>query len=101
MGVSISFTPECWWFIQEARRWPALIPLPADLHALLDHTPEIEISGAVSEPRLIVYVRQTQAQAIQRWLQAMHDDLKHDDARRLKCLLCLSRVAVAITLSQK
>jgi hypothetical protein len=99
MRVSISLTPECWFFIDEARRWPALNPLPADVHELFDRTPEIEISGAIAEPRMVVRMTHRQAQAVQCWLQALHDDLKHDDARRLKCLLCISRVTVGILLS--
>jgi hypothetical protein len=40
-----------------------------------------------------------QAEALQRWLHSLHDGLKHDDNRRLSCLMCISRVAVAIMLS--
>jgi hypothetical protein len=42
-----------------------------------------------------------QAEAVQRWLHGLHDSLKHDDERRLTCLLCISRVAVAIMLSER
>jgi hypothetical protein len=42
-----------------------------------------------------------QAEALQRWLREMHDSLKHDDERRLVCLMCISRVAVAIMLSER
>jgi hypothetical protein len=98
--VSITFTIECWRFIQEeARRWPALIPLPADVHALFDATPNIEISGAIPEPRTVVRMTLRQAQDTQRWLLTVHDDLKYDEQRRFKCLLCISRVAVAILFS--
>jgi hypothetical protein len=101
MRGSISLTPECWWFIQEARRWPALHPLPADVDALLDSTPDIELSGAIAEPRMVVRMTRAQAEAVQRWLHALHDDLKYDDARRLTCLMCISRVAVGIMLSER
>jgi hypothetical protein len=97
--VSISLTTECWLFIQEARRWPALIPLPHDVHALFDATPEVEISGAILEPRNIVHMTLRQAQDVQRWLLTVHDDLKYDDQRRFKCLLCISRVVLGIILS--
>jgi hypothetical protein len=70
------------------------------VHALLDATPEIEVSGAIREPRIVVRTTLHQAQAVQRWLHTVHDDLKYDDARRLTCLLCISRVAVAIRLSE-
>jgi hypothetical protein len=97
--VSISLTTECWLFIQEARRWPALIPLPHDVHALFDATPEVEISGAIPEPRNVVRMTLRQAQDVQRWLLTVHDDLKYDDQRRFKCLLCISRVVLGIILS--
>jgi hypothetical protein len=42
-----------------------------------------------------------QAEAVQRRLHALHDDLKYDDARRLTCLMCISRVAVGIMLSER
>jgi hypothetical protein len=42
-----------------------------------------------------------QAETVQRWLHALHDDLKYNDARRLTCLMCISRVAVAIMLSER
>jgi hypothetical protein len=100
MLVSITLTTECWGFIQEARRWPALIPLPSDVHALLDATPEIELSGAIPEPRIVVRMTLRQAQNTQRWLQTVYDELKYDEPRRFKCLLCISRVALAIILSE-
>jgi hypothetical protein len=101
MRVSISLTPECWWFIQEARRWPALHPLPADVDALFDRTPDSELSGTIAEPRMVVRMTRAQAEAVQRWLHALHDDLKYDDARRLTCLMCISRIAVGIMLSER
>jgi hypothetical protein len=99
--VSIRLTPECWRFINEARSWPVLIPLPDDVQVLLDRMPEMEISGAIPEPRLVVRMTRSQAEAVQRWLHALHDDLKYDDPRRLTCLMCISRVAVAIMLSER
>jgi hypothetical protein len=44
-------------------------------------------------------VRRLQAEALQRWLHGLHDGLKHDDDRRLSCLMCISRVAVALMLA--
>jgi hypothetical protein len=97
--VSITLTTECWLFIQEARRWPALTALPADVHALFDATPDVEISGAIPEPRNVVRMTLRQAKDVQRWLLTVHDDLKYDDQRRFHCLLCISRVALGIILS--
>jgi hypothetical protein len=99
--VSISLTLECWRFVDEARVWPALIPLPVDVQAVLDSTLSVEISGGIPEPRLVVRMTRAQAEAVQRWLHALHDDLKYDDARRLTCLMCISRVAVGIMLSDR
>jgi hypothetical protein len=98
--VSVKLTPECWGFVNEARFWPALIPLPDDVQAVLDDIPRMEMSSAIPEPRLVVIMTRRQAEDVQRWLHALHDDLKSDDARRLTCLLCISRVAVAIRLSE-
>jgi hypothetical protein len=100
-AVSIRLTPECWWFVDEARSWPALIPLPDDVQKVLDRTPQVEVSGGVPEPLLVVRMTRPQAEAVQRWLHALHDDLKYDDARRLTCLMCISRVAVGIMLSER
>jgi hypothetical protein len=99
--VSISLTLECWRFVDEARAWPALIPLPVDVQAVLDSTLSVEVSGGIPEPRLVVLMTRAQAEAVQRWLHALHDDLKYDDARRLTCLMCISRVAVGIMLSER
>ena len=99
--VTVRLPPECWRFVDEARSWPALIPLPADVHALFDAPPRIETSGPLPEPRFVVQMTRPQAEALQRWLHPLQDDLKHDEARRLKCLLCISRVAVAIMLSER
>jgi hypothetical protein len=99
--VSISLTLECWRFVDEARGWPVLIPLPVDVQAVLDGTPTMEFSGAIPEPRLVVRMTRPQAEAVQRWLHALHDDLKYNDARRLTCLMCISRVAVGIMLSER
>jgi hypothetical protein len=98
---SISLTLECWRFVDEARAWPALIPLPVDVQAVLDSTLSVEVSGGIPEPRLVVRMTRAQAEAVQRWLHALHDDLKYDDARRLTCLMCISRVAVGIMLSER
>jgi hypothetical protein len=99
--VSIKLTLECWQFVDEARSWPVLIPLPADIHALFDRTPHLEVSGALPEPRLVIHLTRPQAEALQRWLHALHDDIKYNDARRLTCLMCISRVAVGIMLSER
>ena len=99
--VTVRLTPECWRFLDDARSWPALIPLPADVHALFDAPPRIEASGPFPEPRFVVHMTRPQAEALQRWLHPLQDDLKHDEARRLKCLLCISRVAVGIMLSER
>lgn len=99
--VSISLTLECWRFVDEARAWPALIPLTVDVQAVLDSTLSVEVSGGIPEPRLVVRMTRAQAEAVQRWLHALHDDLKYDDVRRLTCLMCISRVAVGIMLSER
>jgi hypothetical protein len=99
--VTVRLTPECWRFVNEARSWPALIPLPAGVHALFDGPPRIEISGSFTEPRFVVQMTRSQAEALQRWLHPLQEDLKHDEVRRLTCLLCISRVAVEIMLSER
>jgi hypothetical protein len=99
--VSITLTVECWRFVHEARSWPALIPLPVDIYELFGRTTRFELSGSIPEPRCVIQMTRPQAEVVQRWLHALHDDLKYDDARRLICLLCISRVAVGIMLSQR
>ena len=99
MLVSIRLTPECWRFVNEVRPLPAFIPLPADVHALFDGPPHIEVIGPIPEPRFVIHMTRPQAEALQRWLHALHDDLKSEDERRLRCLMCIGRVAVGIMLS--
>jgi membrane protein implicated in regulation of membrane protease activity len=99
--VTVRLTPECWRFVNEARSWPALIPLPAGVHALFDGPPRIEIGGSFAEPRFVVQMTRSQAEALQRWLHPLQEDLKHDEVRRLTCLLCISRVAFEIMLSER
>ena len=96
--VSLKLPPECWRFIRAMRASP--VPLPADVHATLDLAPRIEIRGPIPEPRFVVTMTRPQAEALQRWLHAPHDGLKHNDPRRLTCLMCISRVAVALMLSE-
>jgi hypothetical protein len=99
--VSIRLPPDCWRFIDETRSWATRTPLPPDVYAILDGPPRIEIGGPIPEPRFVVTMARAQAEAVQRWLHGLHDSLKHDDERRLICLLCISRVAVAIMLSER
>ena len=96
--ISLKLPPECWRFIQEMRSSP--VPLPADIHASLNRAPRVEIRGPIPEPRFVVTMTRPQAEALQRWLHTLHDGLKHDDHRRLTCLQCISRVAVALMLSE-
>lgn len=98
--VSITLTLECWRFVHEARAWPTLIRLPTDISMLFDRPPPFGLSGSIPEPRCVIQMTRPQAEVIQRWLHALHDDLKYDGARRLICLLGISRVAVGIRLSQ-
>jgi len=97
--VSIRLSPDCWRFIEEVRSLSTPVPLPAEVHAILNRAPRIEIRGPIPEPRFVVTMTRPQAEALQRWLHALHDGLKHDDDRRLTYLLCISRVAVALRLS--
>ena len=99
--VSLKLPPDCWRFIEEVRSWDAPVPLPTDVHAILDRTPHIEIRGAIPEPRFVVHLTRPQAHAMQLWLLSLHESLKHNDDRRLSCLLCISRVAVALMLSER
>jgi hypothetical protein len=99
--VVLKLSPDCWRFIEEVRSWDTPVPLPADVHAILSRMPHIELRGAIPEPRFVVHLTRPQAQAMQLWLHSLHECLKHDDHRRLSCLLCISRVAVALMLSER
>jgi hypothetical protein len=99
--VSLKLSPDCWRFIDEVRLWDTPVPLPADIDAILSRAPHIEIRGPIPEPRFVVNLTRPQAKAMQQWLHSLHECLKHDDDRRLKCLLCISRVAVALMLSER
>jgi hypothetical protein len=98
-SIPISLPLECWRFIEEVRSWSTLAPLPFDVHAILEEPPRIEIAGAIPELRFVITMTRPQAEALQRWLHSLHDGLKHDDDRRLSCLMCISRVAVALMLA--
>jgi hypothetical protein len=99
--VSLKLSPDCWRFIEEVRSWDTPVPLPDDVHAILNRAPHIEIRGPIPEPRFVVNLTRPQAKAMQQWLHGLHECLKHDDDRRLRCLLCISRVAVALMLSER
>jgi hypothetical protein len=99
--VSIQLPIDCWQFIEEARSWTTREPLPPDVHAILGQPPRLEVGGAIPEPRAVITMARAEAVALQRWLNGLHDSLKHDDARRLTCLMCISRVAVAIMVSER
>jgi hypothetical protein len=98
--VAIRLTPACWRFVYDARSWPVRNPLPVAVQAVLNDIPPLEVSGAVPEPRIVVTMTRPQAEALERWLHALHDDLQNDDDRRLTCLLCISGVAMAIRFSE-
>ncbi len=98
-SVSLKLPPECWRFIQAMCSSP--VPLPADVHAILARAPHVEIRGPIPEPRFVVTMTRPQAEALQRWLHTLHDGLKHNDDRRPTCLQCISRVAVALMLSER
>jgi hypothetical protein len=99
--VSIKLPTDCWRFVDETRSWPSREPLAADVQTVLNDPPRLEMGGAVPAPRVVITMTRAQAEAFQRWLREMHDSLKHDDERRLACLMCISRVAVAIMLSER
>jgi hypothetical protein len=98
--ISLRLPPECWWFIQIMRSSPTAVPLPDDVLAALSRAPGVEIIASVSEPRIVLDLTRTQAEVLQRWLQALLDDLSSNDDRRLTCLHCIGRVVVAIRLSE-
>jgi hypothetical protein len=98
--VSIKLPTDCWRFIEESRSWPTRVPLSPDVQTILARVPAFEIEGAIPEPRVVIEMGRDAAGALQRWLHGLYDSLKHDDQRRLLCLLCISRVAVAIRLSE-
>ena len=97
--ISLKLSPDCWRFIEEVRSWDTPVPLAADVRTILNSAPHIEVRGPIPEPRFVVHLTRAQAQAMQQWLHSLHECLKHDDDRRLKCLLSISRVAVALMLS--
>jgi hypothetical protein len=99
--VSVSLPRDWWRFIREARSLSTSVPLPADVQAILHQPPRIEIGGPIPEARYIVTMTRPQAEALQRWLHSLYDGLRHDDNRRLTCLMCISRVAVALMLSER
>jgi hypothetical protein len=99
--VTTRLPPDCWQFLDEMRSWPTTAPLPADVQTILGAPPRIEVRMPIPEPRFVLTMTRHQMQAVQRWLQALHDDLKHDDARRLVCLHCISRFAGALRLAEE
>jgi hypothetical protein len=99
-SISLRLPPDCWWFIQIMRSSPTSIPLPEDVLEALSRAPEVELVTPIPEPRFVVVLARHQAEALLRWLQAQLDDLSQEDERWLTCLHCISRVTVAIRLSQ-
>jgi hypothetical protein len=75
-------------------------PLPGDVRVALSRAPGIETRTPISEPLFVVDMTRPQAEALQLWLRGLLDDLSQDDERRLTCLHCIGRVAVAIRLGE-
>ena len=99
--ISLRLPPECWWFIQVMRSDPTALPLPHDVRVALSRAPGIESRTPTGEPLFVVDMTRPQAEALQRWLHGLLDDLSQDDdERRLTCLHCIGRVAVAIRLGE-
>jgi hypothetical protein len=84
--------------MEEMLRTPA--PLAADVRAILGRAPRIEMRMPIPEPRFLVDVTRSQAEALQRWLHALLDGLSPDHDRRPTCLECISRVGGALRLSE-
>jgi hypothetical protein len=99
-SISLRLPPECWWFIQIMRSSTTPVPLPDDVLSALSRAPGVEVGGPIPEPRFVVELTQPQAEVVQRWLQALLDDLSQSDDLWLTCLHCIGRVAVAIRLSE-
>ena len=76
------------------------VPLAADVHAILSRAPRIEMRMPIPEPRFLVEMTRSQAEALQRWLQALLDGLSQDDYQRRTCLECISCVADALRRSE-
>jgi hypothetical protein len=110
-AISIKLPTDCWRFLEETRSPPpaealppdihAALSLPPDVQAVLDDPPRLVIGGAISALQVVLTMTRQQAEALENWLHEMHDSLKHDDERRLLCLMCISRVTVAIMLSER
>ena len=98
--ISIKLPPDCWRFLEETRSSPPAEALPPDVDAVLDEPPRLVIGGAIPALRVVLTMTRKQAEALESWLHEIHDSLKHDDERRLLCLMCISRVTVAIMLSE-
>jgi hypothetical protein len=98
--TSLKLPLDCWQFLQEMRSSPAAAALRDDVHEILGRTPSIEVRPPISNPKFVVAMARPQAEALQRWLHALLNDLAPDDERRLTCFQCIGRVAVAIRLSE-
>jgi hypothetical protein len=98
--TSIKFPPDCWRFVQDMRTSSTPTPLPADVDAILSSRPGIEILASIAEPRFVVDMTRPQAEALQRWLHGLLAALSVNDPRRLTCLHCIGRVAVAIRIAE-
>jgi hypothetical protein len=76
------------------------VPLAADVHAILSRAPRIEMRMPIPEPRFLVEMTRSQAEALLRWLHALLNGLSHDHYWRRTCLECISRVADALRRSE-
>jgi hypothetical protein len=82
------------------RSWSTPMPLPDDVLEALSRTPGVETLPPILEPRFVIDLTRPQAETLQRWLQALLDELPQHGDRRLTCLHCISRLAVTIRLSE-
>jgi hypothetical protein len=75
-------------------------PLADDVQAVLNLAPGIEVGTSIPEPRFVVEMTRSQAEALQRWLNGLLEGLSANNERRLTCLQCIGRIAIAIRLSE-
>jgi hypothetical protein len=98
--ILLKFSPDCWLFIQDMQQASVRAPLPTDIQGILTEAPRIELRPPIPEPRFVVSMSRSQAQALHRWLHALQDGLSSDDPRWLTCLQCIGRVSGALSHSK-
>jgi hypothetical protein len=74
--------------------------IPSEVETVLGSPPGLDMGTPILGPRFVIDMTRAQAETLQRWLEGLLEAVGEDADRRLMCLQCISRIAIALRLSE-